>query len=389
MESPRDETKREVRPLPALLFGLAMAFACMALMGRPPAEADTLQTSITVSICGNGLVDGGEVCDDGLGFNTGGYGSTTAQRICTPDCQAFGPYCGDSILQVRFDEQCDNGPGNGTPGNLCSAQCVAIPAVPATSPPVVRGSTPFVPGAIPGAIPSATLTQVVLRGKAYPNADVNILLDGKTIGIAHADTNADFLFNTTSVAPGTETFSFWAKDSGGATSITTSVVFEVVQSAVTSVNNIFLPPTLSVSAQKIAPGGLLNIFGQSVPTAKVITTLDTDTSNALAADADKDGKWSLQLNTGSVTSGFHSAKASFTLPPTSKSGFGKSVSFFVGNQLPTGSASADLNGDGKINLVDFSIFLISWNTHDVFSDFNQDGTVNLADFSIMLFNWTG
>ncbi len=173
------------------------------------------------------------------------------------------------------------------------------------------------------------------------------------------------------------------------TSITTSVVFEVVQSAVTSVNNIFLPPTLSVSAQKIAPGGLLNIFGQSVPTAKVITTLDTDTSNALAADADKDGKWTLQLNTGSVTNGFHSAKASFTLPPTSKSGFGKSVSFFVGNQLPTGSASADLNGDGKINLVDFSIFLISWNTHDIFSDFNQDGIVNLADFSIMLFNWTG
>jgi hypothetical protein len=48
-----------------------------------------------------------------------------------------------------------------------------------------------------------------------------------------------------------------------------------------------------------------------------------------------------------------------------------------------------MNGDGKVNLVDFSIFLLSWGTDDPQADYNCDGAVNLADFSIMLFQWTG
>jgi hypothetical protein len=72
-----------------------------------------------------------------------------------------------------------------------------------------------------------------------------------------------------------------------------------------------------------------------------------------------------------------------------KSGYGKAVSFSVGSGQPGEAASSDLNGDGNVNLVDFSIFLLAWNTHDARSDFNGDGIVNLADFSIMLFAWTG
>ena len=352
-----------------------------------PAAADTLQTSIKISICGNGIVDNGEICDAGVGNNNGGYGSTTAQMKCTPDCLAAGPYCGDGILQVRFGEECDEGVANGATG-LCSPTCRSLPAVPPSTPPRVLGSIPSVP-LPPGAIPASTKTQVVLRGKAYPNQDVHILLDGLPSAIVRADSNADFLYSSDTAAAGTATFSFWANDSGGVTSLTTSVVFDVVQSAVTSVNNIFLPPTISVSDRQIAPGGLLTLFGQSVPTAKVVTNLDKDTSGALAATAEGSGKWTLQLDTKSIAVGFHSAKASFNLSSSSKSGFGKSVNFFVGSQLPSGGVSPDLNGDGKVNLVDFSIFLLSWNTHDIRSDFNQDGVVNLADFSIMLFAWTG
>ena len=383
-----DNGKGAIRFRYALLSGLLVSGVLVLLaLQLPSAHADTLQTSIIISICGNGLVDAGETCDSGAGNNTGEYGSTTAQRHCTADCQLFGPYCGDGVLQVRFSEQCDEGTANGT-GGLCSSTCVPIAPAPPATPPKVLGSIPS-QNAPPGVIPSAAKTQVVLRGKAYPNSDINILLDGKQDAVVRADSNADFLYNTTNVSAGTATFSFWAKDSGGVESLTSSVVFDIVQSAVTSVNNIFLAPTLSVSDRQIAPGGLLTLFGQSVPTAKVVTNLDKDTSNALAADVDTNGKWALQLDTKSITQGFHSVKASFTLSTTSKSGFGKSVNFFVGSQLPSGGTSPDLNGDKKVNLVDFSIFLLSWNTHDVRSDFNQDGIVNLADFSILLFNWTG
>lgn len=382
-----DESKKTLNRRAALL---CLALLC-AWLYQPAAEsvrADTVQTSIIISICGNGIIDPGELCDDGLASNTGAYASSTGQRVCSPDCMSYGPYCGDGILQVRFTEQCDDGNTNGS-GGLCSAQCLSLPAVPPSTPSTVVGGTPFVPGATPGTIPAITQTQVILRGKAYPNSEVSILLDGKALGTAHADSNADFLFNSTSISPGTETFSFLAKDSGGVSSLTMSVVFDVVQSAVTTVNNIFLPPTLSLSGSKVAPGDFLTLFGQSVPKSKVVTSLDSDNSGALAANADNNGNWAFQLDTASIAGGFHSVKTSFILSTSSKSGFGKSENFFVGNQLPTGGTSPDVNGDSKVNLVDFSIFLLSWNTHDVRNDFNQDGTVNLADFSIMLFNWTG
>jgi hypothetical protein len=54
----------------------------------------------------------------------------------------------------------------------------------------------------------------------------------------------------------------------------------------------------------------------------------------------------------------------------------------------TGNRS-DINKDGKVNLVDFSILLTHWNEADDDADINQDGIVNLSDFSILLFNWTG
>lgn len=374
--------------VPTILAVVLVLGYVLLIADFPKAQAITIQTNIVISICGNGIVDPGEFCDSGVGNNLGAYGSTTGQRNCMPGCQTFGPYCGDGILQVRFTEQCDEG-GNNSSSGLCSTLCRSLPAAPPPTPPSVVGSVPYVPNATPGNILSETKTQVVLRGKAYPNADVNILLDGKAFGIVRADTNADFLYNTTDVSPGTETFSFWARDAAGVSSITTSVVFEVIQSAVTSVNNIFIPPTLSVSEQKIAPGGLLTLFGQSVPTARVTLNLDADDGSALTSEVDGGGKWALQLSTASIAAGFHSVKAFFSLSQSSKSGFGKSVSFFVGNQLPAGGTTPDITNDGKINLVDFSIFLLSWNSHDVRSDFNQDGIVNLADFSIMLFNWTG
>ena len=376
-------TSRLRRYAPAVWGIVVFAIVCgVSISKQPPqALADILQTSITISICGNGIVDPGEVCDDGIGNNNGIYGTTTAQRHCLTDCSGYGPYCGDGVLQVRFGEQCDEGGANSTSG-LCSPLCVPQPAVPPSQPPQVYGSIPSRSDVSPGTIPAATQTQVVLRGKAYPNSDVNILMDGKSSGIVRADSNADFLYSTTNVTPGTATFSFWAADAAGVASLTTSVVFDVVQSAVTSVNNIFLPPTLSVSARQVTPGGLVTFSGQSVPTAKVILNLDTDTSNTFAAPVDSGGGWAFQLDTSSssIKQGFHSAKALFLLASTSKSGFGKSVSFFVGNQLPKGGSSPDINGDSKVNLVDFSIFLLSWGTHDVRADFIQDGTVNLADF---------
>jgi cysteine-rich repeat protein len=69
-------------------------------------------TTEAVPICGDGVVDPGEVCDDGI--NDGSYGG------CLLDCSDLGPHCGDAIQQG--DEACDD--GDQTNGNGCNIDCI-------------------------------------------------------------------------------------------------------------------------------------------------------------------------------------------------------------------------------------------------------------------------
>ncbi|HVW25340.1 MAG TPA: DUF4215 domain-containing protein [Polyangiaceae bacterium] len=66
------------------------------------------------SSCGDGVVAGGEQCDDGSAQNTGAYGH------CRPDC-TLGPRCGDGIKQSP-PEACDDGKNDGSYGG-CAPDC--------------------------------------------------------------------------------------------------------------------------------------------------------------------------------------------------------------------------------------------------------------------------
>jgi fibro-slime domain-containing protein len=66
-------------------------------------------------ICGDGIVVGNEVCDDGTAQNDGLPGH------CTPDCSARVASCGDGIVSMPL-EQCDNGVNDGSYGT-CKSDC--------------------------------------------------------------------------------------------------------------------------------------------------------------------------------------------------------------------------------------------------------------------------
>lgn len=114
-----------------------------------------LGRSTCTPICGDGVIQPGETCDDGASENTGEYGhcnaTCSAKRFCgdgikdpeercdngvnkdgygdvgsgkcAPGCVAP-PSCGDSLQQSPFGEQCDNGPLNDdTLYDGCTKQC--------------------------------------------------------------------------------------------------------------------------------------------------------------------------------------------------------------------------------------------------------------------------
>jgi hypothetical protein len=92
-----------------------------------------------------------------------------------------------------------------------------------------------------------------------------------------------------------------------------------------------------------------------------------------------------------LAKGTYLVKARQSLP-TAQSDFSAPAYIGIGQSpivTTEGGLKADINKDGKVNLVDFSILLTAWGTSDDKSDINSDGIVNLADFSILLFYWTG
>ncbi len=67
--------------------------------------------------CGDGIVQtvNGEKCDNGAANSDTAYGG------CTTSCE-WGPRCGDGIVQYE-NEECDDGPKNGTSESNCSQAC--------------------------------------------------------------------------------------------------------------------------------------------------------------------------------------------------------------------------------------------------------------------------
>ena len=118
------------------------------VMNGEPEQCNFSCTGITQGICGNGIIEGDEQCDDGVGnSNTtpdacrencrlptcgdgvadsseacddGAANSDTVPDACRTTCTE--PVCGDGVVDESFNESCDDGPLNGQPFS-CADDC--------------------------------------------------------------------------------------------------------------------------------------------------------------------------------------------------------------------------------------------------------------------------
>ncbi len=346
-------------------------------------EISTATTTINLSICGNSLVDVGEQCD--VPGELGLYSTTIAGRQCNASCN-YGPYCGDGILQTIHTEECDD--ANNDDGDFCSSECTIEPAGSG------GGGTSGGGGSSGGSDEDLGDTSISVTGSAYPNQQINFLIDTKAVGSVRANSTGRFEF-ATEVSPGTATLGVWANDSSGVRSITLNNTFDVTQGAVTNVSGLILPPTLSLSNTKVSPGSIVTVSGQSIPNAKIEIQVGNSSLRTETTTADSAGKYSYQLNTTSLRNAQYPVKVrsiTGTAPLLVQSGYSTIVQLFLGvDGAP--STPSDLSKDGKVNLTDFSILIFWWQTSGGDSnppaDISGNGKVSLEDFSILLFNWTG
>lgn len=325
----------------------------------------------TCFTCGDGYKEGPEQCDTSdFGENTcSGFGYTTGDALCTNDCRLDLSGCSVvGIDEPRPGETAHSGGGGGNSG----------------------GSAGFIPGS--KIAPDKTL--VVIKGKSYPNSEVRVLIDGAVNAIVKADSKADFRFESGDLTPGLTTFGLWSEDDRGLKSTLLTLTFRVASKSITTVSNVYLSPTIDVDKNRVNKGSDVNIFGKSSPDVDINISVHSEQEKTATTSSTNTGDWSLKFNTKDLSEDFHTAMAIIRFKSADgviESNYSRSVSFYVGNNITEEAkcGKADLNCDGSVNLVDFSILLYNWGSADKKSDINEDGKIGLPDFSIMMFYWTG
>lgn len=238
--------------------------------------------------------------------------------------------------------------------------------------------------------------RVTISGYAYPRSQIVSLVDGREAARAQADSQGLYTVTIDQIARGVYTFGVYALDQTNVRSSTFSTSFTVTGARTAALSNINITPTIKVVPDPVNPGTPLTISGYALPNATLTIENERDGSAAsrqtLTATSDQNGAWSLSVPTNNFSVGTYKVRARATQTSGVSTNFSAYVLYGVG-QNAVRPTSADLNRDGKVNLVDFSILLFWWNSNggdsDPPADINADGRVNLVDFSILLFNWTG
>ncbi len=243
-------------------------------------------------------------------------------------------------------------------------------------------------------------TGATFSGRAYPMSSVRLLKDGQIIATTLAGPDAYFRITATNINTGSHIFMIVGVDGDDLISQSQSFPIEVTSGVTTQISGIFLAPTLATDKEEVRYGDNLKIFGQTAPQSLVVIGVASENETFRTVNADNDGVFLYNLDTSSLVKGNHETRAKSSRKGAI-SNFGSRVSFVVGDKnvsrkISNYSKRGDLNNDGSVNLVDFSIagfwygkkLSIQILTTES-SQLNGDGVISLTDLSIMAFYWTG
>jgi hypothetical protein len=237
---------------------------------------------------------------------------------------------------------------------------------------------------------------VTISGTGIPGGALTLLKDGKIAKEDQVSVTGSFTNAFTQLDRGTYTWGVYVKDPDGNLSSTYNSTIYLIGGTNNIIAPVYLSPTIKAATTTVPIGGSLLISGYGIPltTVQAIMNKQGDVLNSKiitgTTTSNGNGSWKMVLSTEGLKKGTYEVKAQSLVTTRDQSVFSPTLYIGVGeNPNPNFKNRADLNKDGKVNLVDFSILLFNWKTSDAVADINQDGTVSLIDFSIMLANWTG
>ena len=149
------------------------------------------------------------------------------------------------------------------------------------------------------------------------------------------------------------------------------------------IGDIFMPPTISLDFTTVTTGKDVLVSGYATPGSSIEIKVDDILNYRTAAGSD--GFYKLALNTQNFGAKDHFITA------RQVDGRGNNSDYSAMKNLTVSLLAyprADLNGDGLIDVSDWSIFLSRWNSNSndlrITLDMNGDGKVDITDLSVFL-----
>jgi hypothetical protein len=239
---------------------------------------------------------------------------------------------------------------------------------------------------------SPNFGEVYFSGVAYPGSSVTLERDGQFLSKTVAGNDAKFQFNISNVTPGTFIYGIWSQDSRGVTSVTNSFSVAVTPGVGTVISGIYLPPTIDTDKSVVKQGDPITILGLSAPNSQISILVHSSQELVKTTSSDKNGLWMYVLDTIDLEYGSHDASARWK-DTSGTSPLSAAAAFTVGNANVLKRAQttlpADINGDGKVNAIDFSILAYWYKRPNSPAnvDLDHDGKVDTRDFSILAYYW--
>jgi len=270
-------------------------------------------------------------------------------------------------------------------------------------------------------------TILTLSGRTSPNAQVTFIENGAVIGTTTANSSGLFSKTLEAMESGIHSIGIYATNSNSETTSTVTYSVSLTLGTETTLSNIILPPTITLSGEGIARGDTLRISGSAVPSSTV-TIFINGTSHSFSTSktttSATGGTWEYSYSTSdlslgdykveaktSTTDGYQSESSEIknfkiqTAPtvtpgPTATSTPGPAATSTTAPTptptpaLPILVSIFDIDNSGKIEIAEVFTAVKSWveewketliGKRPKKCDVNQDGRCNLVDLSVLLY----
>lgn len=315
-------------------------------------------------------------------------------------CKELGVVCGKKVgaillIFISLGLPCTVFAQSATTANPLSEE-ISITAVV----PHVPQTYPDTPPSPPGPVNMIDTTDTaIFRGIAYPGSVISLLKNGVMVAEMPASPNGTFEIRIRNLQQGTYSFGVRAEDPDRLKSKLLTFTIYVTSGVTTVVDGIFIPPTITTDKVEVKKGDVITFLGRAAPNSEVRLSVHSEVEFLRRATSSSQGVWLYKFDSSLLELGDHEGKVkAITLDDISP--YSEGVLFRVTNENRTRNRvtellgfrkRCDLNGDNRVNILDFSIMAF-WYKRLGFParvDLSDDGKVNLTDLSILAYCWTG